>query len=712
MKRLMQILVVLFLSVIMTAGLAETITDPGAGKPTVEMPSSESFDNPAILVPGTFYRGEAGMKYQLAFTPSVSGTYTVYAKTDGQYSLWFQILDEYSHSIGWSFNNNESMIPFERNVDLEAGKTYHLSGTYYNDTWSSGSFSLALYPADYSKETVGLPAMESFDNPCRIQTDVTYRGVSGTKYQLLFVPEVSGTYLVYCEADTTSAVNFGIYDRNREGIGWSFYNREQMGPMYHAVEMKAGEEYHFIGQHYNSTWSSCSFSFSLSRIDENSPERFMSAMTNYNNPGHLIESVHYSGTSNIAYIQDFVPEKDGLYAVSVTTDSTTHVEFKVVDQYQQEIGWYMNNGDIKGTRTKNILLKADTTYFFVGTYYNSCWSNGSFNLTVTPSEGENASLLPAMEHFTNPGVVEAGILYHGDAHEKYVLRFTPSESGLYSIYAQTEQPKPFYIKLLNEYQESAGWKMGNGEKQAPAISSVELEAGKEYYLAGDYYNAAWSNDRFQFAICAPSRHAADLSDFQVIQAPTCTEPGVSAQLCTLCQQPVHLQELPAAGHVPGEPVVSQQATCLTPGVQIIQCTVCNEVITQEEIPVTGHQPGVWADLKPVTCTADGLRVQRCTVCNETLNTETVPAFGHSPMEWQITRESACLQSGLREQQCAICGIALAQEEIPALGHSYTEWETTIEPTKEAEGERTRHCIHCGDTQQEPIEKLDKFLGIF
>ena len=82
------------------------------------------------------------------------------------------------------------------------------------------------------------------------------------------------------------------------------------------------------------------------------------------------------------------------------------------------------------------------------------------------------------------------------------------------------------------------------------------------------------------------------------------------------------------------------------------------------------------------------------------------------MDWQVTREAACLQSGLREKKCSVCGVSLEQEEIPALGHSYTEWETTIEPTKDAEGERTRHCVHCGETQQEPVEKLGRFLGIF
>ena len=752
MKKLFLILVALLLTALLATGLAESVTDPGAGKPTVEMPANDSFDNPALLIPGTFYRGGKDVKYQMSFVPPVTGTYTVYGKTDGEYSLSFEILDDYKNTIGWSFSNNQKRIPVERNVELEAGKTYHFSGTHWNNRWSDGSFTIALYPTDYSSGTVGMPAMTSFDNPCKIKTDIVYRGDSDPKYQLVFTPEVSGTYLVYGEADSTKALHFAILDRNKQEIGWSFNNNDRLGPIYSAVEMKANEEYHFVGYHWNGRWSDSTFSFSLSHVDENEAEQIMSAMTSFNYPAHIKENIAYKGAGNTKYKQVFVPEKDGLYTITVTTDDTIQVSFKVVDQYQQDIGWSLNNNSIKGTKIKNIVLKAETEYYFVGEHYNSTWSSGAFTFSIAPAAGENANLLPAMRLFSNPGVIEAGTLYYGDAGDRYELLFTPAETGLYSVYAKTEQPKNFYIKILNEYKEPIGWKMNNGGKQAPAVSSVELEASKEYHFTGDLSSSVWGDARFEFAICAPSKHAGALSDFQTVQEPTCTEPGFSAQMCSLCQQPVNRQEIPAAGHTPGEPTVYQQptcvangvtvtlcsvcgeelerseipatghtpgepivykqATCLAVGLKITQCTVCGAEVAREEIPTTGHQPSAWEDLKPVTCTADGQRVQRCSVCGETLNTETVAAFGHSPMDWQITREAACLQSGLREKKCSVCGVSLEQEELPALGHSYTEWETTIEATKEAEGERTRHCIHCGDTQHEAIEKLSKFLGIF
>ena len=917
MKKLLLILVVLLLAVIAVTALADSATDPGAGKPTVPMPGNTSFDDPSILVPGTFYRGEKDKAYQMAFTPPVTGTYTVYGKTDGEYGLQIEILDDYKKNIGWVFDNNNVRVPKEWNVDLEAGKTYHFSGVFRGGIWArngEGTFTFALYPTDFSTGTIGMPAMTAFENPCKIKTNIIYQGVKETNYQLQFIPEVSGSYLVYAETDNTSDLSFTIIDQNKQNIGWYFNNGGKMGPVYHAVELKAGEKYYFVGGRNitHSRWTNGTFSFSISPIDDNETERVMSAMVNFENPAtiktdviyhgvkevnyqlqfipkvtgsylvyaetdntsdlsftiidqnkqnigwyfnnggkmgpvyhavelkagekyyfvggrnithsrwtngtfsfsishiddnateqvmpamvdiknsaHLKENIKYNGSGSIAYKQFFVPDKDGIYTVTISNNDKTEVNIKAIDQYRQDVGWSMNNGGAIGNRVKNIALKAGTEYYFIGTRSSENWSNGAFTFSIAPAAGDTANLLPAMWQYTNPATVAAGILYRGDAGDAYELVFTPADTGLYTVYAKTEESKDFSIKVLNEYKETIGWKLYNGGKQTPAISSMELEAGREYHFTGDLSNAVWSKATFEFAICAPSKHAGSLSDFQTVQEPTCTEAGFSAQLCTLCQQPVNRQEIaakghtagepvvhqptcvengvqitqctvcgaeisreeiPATGHTPGEPIVYQKATCLVPGLKITQCTVCGAEVEREEIPTTGHQPGAWTELKPATCTAAGQRVQRCTVCGaelakeeipatghtpgawvdlksatctadgqrvqrcatcgETLKTETVPAFGHSPMDWQVTREAACLQSGLKEKKCSVCGVSLEQEEIPALGHSYTEWETTIEPTKDAEGERTRHCVHCGETQQEPVEKLGRFLGIF
>ena len=367
--------------------------------------------------------------------------------------------------------------------------------------------------------------------------------------------------------------------------------------------------------------------------------------------------------------------------------------------------------------------------------------------------------LPESYSFKEAAEIEPGLLYIGQPKKNYHFKFIPEESGEYHFYlrALDELPNDGHGLQFGIFDLYDNYLKMNVEtyNRNPVVGVFELTAGEEYRFNNDHYMSwghFWGKTEFYFAFCSPSRHAGDISELEVIQEPTCTEPGYQATRCLLCGGEVVRAEIPATGHTPGEPVIYQDPTCLKPGLRITQCTVCGAEVAREEVPVvdhqlgaweiekpatctsdgqrvqqctvcgavlaredipaTGHQPGVWVDLKPVTCTADGQRAQRCAVCGETLNTETMVAFGHSPMEWQITREAGCLQSGLREKKCAVCGISLEQEEIPALGHSYTEWETTIEATKDAEGERSRHCIHCGDTQFETIEKVPKFLGIF
>ena len=124
MKKMSVTLIALILMAMLAISLADNGADPGAGKPTVPMPDNNSFDNPAILVPETFYQGMANKAYEIAFIPPVTGTYTIYGKTDGEAELAFQIRDEQKNSIGWKFNNNKKRAPVERNVELEAGKTY------------------------------------------------------------------------------------------------------------------------------------------------------------------------------------------------------------------------------------------------------------------------------------------------------------------------------------------------------------------------------------------------------------------------------------------------------------------------------------------------------------------------------------------------------------------------------------------------------------
>ena len=368
-----------------------------------------------------------------------------------------------------------------------------------------------------------------------------------------------------------------------------------------------------------------------------------------------------------------------------------------------------------------------------------------------PAEPSFQADMPGNTDFFSPGMIVPGTLYFARQNRDYREMFVPSEDGVYSFYVRNDR-KPgvwhTHYGFFDKYERAIEGLPRDiaVEGVAPWIEQFELKADHEYHI-----NLFAHETDFYFAICSPSRHAGELSDFEVIQEPTCTEPGYKAQRCLLCGGEANAVEIPAAGHVEGDTVTAkmptctengesyvrcavcgkemsakivlstghtfgeeqiiQQASCLTKGLRGVKCTVCGAVLTQIDIPIADHTPTVWVDLKPVTCTVDGLRAQRCAVCGETLKTEEIPAFGHSPADWQTVREASCTQSGLREIKCVICGASLEQEEIPTLDHVYTEWEVTKEATVDEEGEKTRHCIYCGDTQVETINKILKVMRV-
>ncbi len=149
---------------------------------------------------------------------------------------------------------------------------------------------------------------------------------------------------------------------------------------------------------------------------------------------------------------------------------------------------------------------------------------------------------------------------------------------------------------------------------------------------------------------------------------TCTEDGLTGKtVCTVCNETLEEQVIPAKGHTPGD-----EATCTTAQV----CTVCNA----ELAPAKGHTPGDEA-----TCTT----AQVCTVCDA----ELAPAKGHTPGD-----EATCTAA----QVCTACDTELAS----AKGHTYGDWEVVKEATTKEEGVQAKTCTACGHQITESIPKIE------
>ena len=202
--------------------------------------------------------------------------------------------------------------------------------------------------------------------------------------------------------------------------------------------------------------------------------------------------------------------------------------------------------------------------------------------------------LPESYSFKDAAEIEPGLLYIGQPKKNYHFKFIPEESGEYHFYlrALDELPNDGHGLQFGIFDLYDNYLKMNVEtyNRNPVVGVFELTAGEEYRFNNDHYMSwghYWAGREFYFAFCSPSRHAGDISEFEVIQEPTCTEPGYQATHCLLCGGEVVRIEIPAKGHVPGDLIVTKLATENQDGAGYIRCTVCGKEISREVIPATG-----------------------------------------------------------------------------------------------------------------------------
>ena len=223
---------------------------------------------------------------------------------------------------------------------------------------------------------------------------------------------------------------------------------------------------------------------------------------------------------------------------------------------------------------------------------------------------------------------------------------------------------------------------------------------------GKNYSDEEGTEELSFITIAALGH--DFGPYEVETAPTCTEEGVEASVCSRCSEK-QTRTVAALGHEWGEGVVTTEPTCSREGVRTYSCSRCEEEKT-EAISALAHTPGeaVRENEVAATCTSDGSVdiVVSCTVCGEEISreTETIKALGHSWNSGIVTSYPNCTQAGQRKYTCTRCGDTKT-ETIGALGHSWNSGVVTEEPACTEDGLRTYTCTRCSDTKTETIGAL-------
>ena len=161
-------------------------------------------------------------------------------------------------------------------------------------------------------------------------------------------------------------------------------------------------------------------------------------------------------------------------------------------------------------------------------------------------------------------------------------------------------------------------------------------------------------------------HEHVLSDWNIIDEPTCILPGKKVQTCTLCGKEINNETIPPLGHTPdGIWKTTREPTCSLEGEEIQHCSICSEVCDSRPIPVIPHTPlDKWEDEKDPTCTEQGSKVRRCSLCGEIVEREFIGTIDHDFDEWKVVKGNNWNNPIVSERVCSMCGLVETEESYP------------------------------------------------
>lgn len=162
------------------------------------------------------------------------------------------------------------------------------------------------------------------------------------------------------------------------------------------------------------------------------------------------------------------------------------------------------------------------------------------------------------------------------------------------------------------------------------------------------------------------------------------------------------EDLCANGHTWVEEIIDHP-TCTDPGVKVKKCAVCGEELEEETIPPTGHSWVVVGETKLPTCTEPGERILRCEYCGQE-KTEEIPALGHQYGPGTV-KQPTCTAEGYTWKRCLVCGHIERYDYKPALDHDWGDWVITRQPTTALYGRKQKTCKRCGEKKYTTIPKL-------
>ena len=184
--------------------------------------------------------------------------------------------------------------------------------------------------------------------------------------------------------------------------------------------------------------------------------------------------------------------------------------------------------------------------------------------------------------------------------------------------------------------------------------------------------------------------------------PTCTEQGYTTLTCSRCSHAYKTNYTAATGHNYVGTVT--KAKCETQGYTTYKCSKCKDTYVSNYVSALGHST-VPIEGKAATCKSTGLTTgSKCTVCRKVVTSQkTIPMLPHTE-ETISGKNATCTADGLTNgTKCSVCKVILEEQQvIPALGHTLvTTKGTPATCTKDGktDGVKCSSCTYVESTQQ-------------
>jgi len=269
----------------------------------------------------------------------------------------------------------------------------------------------------------------------------------------------------------------------------------------------------------------------------------------------------------------------------------------------------------------------------------------------------------------------------------YVYRVYP-ENGVYYAYNLDTEKLNLFEAIANDDYESYKLKyiVQAATEKDEGIALFQSENGEYLYMT---YKLGEEEDKGKYVLTETV-------------PPTCTEDGYNVYTndVTGDSYTETPDELKATGHSMSEWAVVQEPTCTASGMRRRVCTKCGYAETETIPSRGGHSYELVEDVLP-TCTTAGHKTYRCSRCGDsyTEEGEGFEALGHDWGDWHTTKEPTCIENGYQQRECKRCGLTEQKELLSdASYHVWGNWQVVKQPTSLEDGYMERKCSTCGEKE--------------